>query len=174
MNPQGSATSSNPQVMLRICQIIALGLSVGYFFFGGALFVVAGLNPPKAPPPNAEALPFNFAMGGFILALVHCCVSIFIYSALLSPEQLKKRMEKKNEQLETAVLKQFQIATIVAYAICETGGMGSAIFTCVANMASQPIWPWAASLVFPLVLMAMHFPTREKLDRWLELAKRSK
>ncbi len=163
-----------PDKVLRIMQIIACALIAGVLSFAGvASFIVFGQAPAAQPgvqPPAAAQngseiimyLAMAFAAGAVVMS--------FVMSKLVSAAGVKGVAKMARDGTSTGSKELFgrllgvaQTKMIIAMALVE----GAAFFNLIAFIITK-------SLIAPAVVgallcvMAIHFPTKFKLARWLE------
>lgn len=162
-----------PDKVLRTMQIIAGALIAGVLSFGGfACFLVFG-NAPAAQPggqPPAVAggaeiivyLAMAFAAGAVVMSFV---VPNLISAAGVKgiAKMARDRTSTGSKELFGRLLGVAQTKMIVAMALVE----GAAFFNLIAFiMTKSMVSPAVVGAL--LLIMAIHFPTKFKLARWLE------
>lgn len=162
-----------PDKVLRIMQIIAGALIAGVLSFAGvASFIVFGQAPAAQPGGQPPAAP-NGSEIIMYLAMAFAAVAVvlsFVVSNLISAAGVKGVAKMAQDGTSTGPKELFgrllavaQTKMIVAMALVE----GAAFFNLIAFIMTKSMVPPA--LVGALLLvMAIHFPTKFKLARWLE------
>lgn len=163
-----------PDKALRIMQIIAGALIAGVLSFAGvASVIVLGQAPaaqPEGPPPaaapNGSEIVMYLAMA---LAAVAAMMS-FVVSNLVSAAGVKGVAKMAQDGTATGSKELFgrllavaQTKMIIAMALIE----GAAFFNLIAFIITKSLIPPAVVGAL-LLVMAIHFPTKFKLARWLE------
>ena len=162
-----------PDKVLRIMQIIASALIAGVAMFAGVVSFLVFLMAPPAQPGGEQPAPQN---GGEVLAYLAMAfaggavVLSFAVPRLISSTGVKSiaKMAQdgtstKSKELFGRLLSVAQTKMIIALAVIE----GAAFFNLIAFLTTR-------SLISPavvgalLLVMAIHFPTKMKLARWLE------
>lgn len=158
-----------PGKVLRVMQIIAGALIAGVLLFAGvASFVVFGLAPaiqPAVAQIGADLLKYlamMFAAGAVVLSFVVpnviSTVGLKVVTKLVQDGTLTGSKELFGRLLSVA-----QTKMIVSMALVE----GAAFFNLIAFIITKSLIPPAVVGAL-LLVMAIHFPTKFKLARWLE------
>ena len=163
-----------PDKVLRVMQIIAGALIAGVLSFGGvAGFIVFGqvpaVQPGGQPPAIAQRMPEFITYPAMALAAGMVVMS-FVGSNFVSAMWVKgiAKMAKDGtstgpKELFGRLLAAAQIKMIFAMAPIE----GAAFFNLIAFIMTKSLIPPTVVGVL-LFVMAIHFPTKFKLARWLE------
>ncbi len=173
MTPEQYA-AMEPDQVLRIMQIIAGALIAGVISFAGvATFIVFGQAPaaqpgrqPPAAPQNGSEIIMPLAMAFAAMALV----ASFVWSNAIATSSVKGIAKMAQEGTLTGPKELFgrllavaQTKMILAMAPIE----GAAFFNLIAFIITKSLIPPAVVGAL-LLVMAIHFPTKFKLARWLE------
>lgn len=163
-----------PDKVLRIMQIIAGALIVGVLSFAGVASFVVFRMPQAAPPAarqNATDVLMYLGLAGAVLMVV----ASFSIPNLLANAMVKgiAKMAQSStasgsKELFGRLLMAAQTRMIVALALIE----GAAFFNLVAFIVTRSLIP-PAVVAGLLAVMAIHFPTKIKLARWLEEQQRA-
>lgn len=162
-----------PDKVLRIMQIIAGALIAGVLSFAGiATFIVFGQAPvaqPGGQPPVAvggSEIVMYMAMAFAAVAVVMS----FVVPNLISAAGVKGIAKMAQDGTSTGSKELFgrllgvaQTRMIIAMALVE----GAAFFNLIAFIITKSLIPPAVVGAL-LLVMAIHFPTKFKLARWLE------
>ena len=163
-----------PDKMLRTMRIIAGALIAGVVSFGViASFIVFGQAPvaqPGGPPPAAPQNGSEIIMY-FAIAFAAVAVTMsFVVPNLVAAAQVKDIAKMAQDGTATGPKELFgrllavaQTKMIIALALVE----GAAFFNLIAFIITKSLIPPAVVGVL-LLVMAIHFPTKFKLARWLE------
>jgi hypothetical protein len=172
MTPEQYA-AMEPDQVLRVMQIIAFALISGVVVFGGvASFIVFGRadavqpnGPPRDPEGPANILVYLSAG----MAFLNVALSFFV-SNLVARSGVQEVAKKVHEGTSTGPKELFgrllgvaQTRMIIAMALVE----GAEFFCLIAFMQSKSLISLAIVGAL-LLVMAIHFPTKFKLARWLE------
>ena len=172
MTPEQYA-AMEPDKVLRIMQIIAFALIAGVLSFAGiAGFLVFGNAPAARPggqPPAAvggSEIVMYMAMGFAAVAVVMS----FVVPNLISAAGVKGVAKLAQDGTSTGPKELFgrllgvaQTKMIIAMALVE----GAAFFNLIAFIITKSLIP-PGVVAGLLGVMAIHFPTKIKLARWLE------
>jgi hypothetical protein len=171
MTPEQYA-AMEPDKVLRIMQIIAGALMGGVVSFAGvASFIVFGNAPAAQPggqPPavGGSEIMMYMAMGFAVIAVVMS----FIVPNLISAAGVKRVAKMAQDGTATGPKELFgrllavaQTKMIIALALVE----GAAFFSLIVFIITKSLIPPAVVGAL-LLVMAIHFPTKFKLARWLE------
>ncbi len=172
MTPEQYA-AMEPDKVLRIMQIIAGALIAGVLSFAGvASFVVFGQAPAAQPggqPPaaqNGSEIIMYVAMAFAAVAVVMS----FVVPNLISAAGVKGVAKLSQDGTATSPKELFgrllgvaQTKMIIAMALVE----GAAFFNLIAFIFTKSLIPPAVVGAL-LLVMAIHFPTKINLARWLE------
>lgn len=141
---------------LRTMQIIAGALMMGVISFA-AVAVFMGLQKEVADPFIAY-IAAGFAV---LMFVVHLFVPPMISNGMIS--QLRHANDIRDESSTAGLIGAYQTHLIIALAMLE----GAAFFNLVAYIIAVQ-W-WSLVIVGMLLLaMAMKFPTRFKVESWIE------
>ena len=171
MTPEQYA-AMEPDKVLRIMQIIAGALIAGVLSFAGvASFIVFGQAPAVQPggqpqAPNGAEIIMSLAMAFAAVALV----ASFVWSNAIATSSVKGVAKMAQDGTATGSKELFgrllgiaQTRMILAMAPIE----GAAFFNLIAFIITKSLIPPAVVGAL-LLVMAIHFPTKFKLARWLE------
>lgn len=168
MTPEQYA-AMEPDKVLRIMQIIAGALIAGVLSFAGVASVIVfgqGL-PAQRPGPNlGDAIMGDLALGFAAIA----AVLSFVVPNLMTAAGVKGVAKMAQDGTATGPKELFgrllgvaQTKMIIAMALVE----GAAFFNLIAFILTKSLVPTAVVGAL-LLVMAIHFPTKMKLARWLE------
>ena len=173
MTPEQYA-AMEPDKVLFTMRIIAGALIAGVVMFGAiasaAVFgerpAVQRGGPPAALPQNATEILMYLGLAGAVGAVVMS----FVVSNLVSAAGVKGVAKMAQDGTSTGPKELFgrllavaQTKMMIALALIE----GAAFFNLVAFIFTKSLIPPAIVGVL-LLVMAIHFPTKFKLARWLE------
>lgn len=171
MTPEQYA-AMEPEKVLRMMQIIAGALIAGVLSFAGvASFIVFGnvraAQPGgQVPAAGGSEIIMYMAMGFAVVGVVMS----FVMSNLVSANGVKGVAKMAQDGTSTGPKELFgrllgvaQTKMIIAMALVE----GAAFFNLIAFMTTKSLIPFAI-VAGLLAVMAIHFPTKMKLARWLE------
>ena len=162
-----------PDKVLRVMQIIAGALIAGVLSFAGiAGFIVFG-NAPAVQPGGQPMAGRNGAEVIMYLAMSFAGVATvlsFAVPRLISSAGVKSVAKMAQDGTSTGPKELFgrllgvaQTKMIIAMALVE----GAAFFNLIAFIITTSLIP-PAVVAGLLLIMAIHFPTKFKLARWLE------
>ncbi len=168
MTPEQYA-ALEPDKALFTMRIIAGALIAGVVTFGGvASFIVFG-QAPAAQPGNPAQGP-NVLMYFAMAFAAGAVVMSFVVPNLISAAGVKGVAKMAQDGTATGPKELFgrllavaQTKMIVALALVE----GAAFFNLIAFIVTKSLIPPAVVGAL-LLVMAIHFPTKFKLARWLE------
>ena len=167
-------TAMEPDKVLRTMQIIAGALIAGVLSFAGvASFFAFGQQVPVQPggggrgiPQNAHDVVMYIAMGFAAVAVVMS----FVLSNFVATSGVKGVAKMAQDGTSTGPKELFgrllvvaQTKMILAMAPIE----GAAFFNLIAYIITKSLIP-PAVVAGLLMVMAVHFPSKLKLARWLE------
>lgn len=169
MTPEQFA-AMEPDKVLRVMQIIGGALIFGVLSFGGvACFLVfsqmRGAAQPGGPDGGANILVYMSAG----MAFLNVVLSVVVPNAIANSgvQAVAKKAQDGTstgpKELFGRLLGVAQTRMIIAMALIE----GAAFFGLIAFIQTKSLIPLAivGGLLF---VMAIHFPTKMKLARWLE------
>jgi hypothetical protein len=178
MTPEQYA-AMEPDKVLRTMQIIAGALIAGVLMFAGiASFLVLGRAPAAQPGGQPPAAPMDGANIQMYLAMVFAAGAVvmsFVVPNLIGAAGVKRIAKMAQDGTSTGPKELFgrllgvaQTRMIIAMALVE-----GAAFFCLISLISTKSIILAAVVAGLLMVMAIHFPTKMKLGRWLEDQQRS-
>lgn len=135
----------------RVLQIIVGSLILGVLLFTGFLL----WSGAAAQPPRGKLLSFMAAGIATINVILHVSIPMVIQRAALANRSVGSGL--------STLLGVYVTRTIIACALLE----GAAIFSLVAVQTEHRRWVFAITAGL-LVLMFMQFPTRTRIEQWLE------
>ena len=173
MTPEQYA-ALEPDKLLFTMRIIAGALIAGVVTFGGiASFLVFGQAAAAQPGGQPPAAPQNGSEIVMYIAMAFAAVAVvmsFVVSNLVSAAGVKGIAKMAQDGTSTGPKELFgrllavaQTKMIIALALVE----GAAFFNLVAFIITKSLTP-PAIVGALLLVMAIHFPTKFKLARWLE------
>jgi len=145
-----------PDQNVRTMQIIIGALTAGVLTFAGVAVALRASGP--APAGRDMAVVSYIAVGfGAVILVVHAVMMAVQGGAI--------RRRLADQGLTPAGLAGLYTARlIVGAALLE----GAALFLLMAYLLDSQWWTLAVGLVFAGLIPALHFPTRERVDRWVE------
>lgn len=147
--------------MIRVMQIIAGALMFGVVVFG-AVAVVLSLG--KQPDPQRTPMVAYIGAGFTVIALMPFAV----VPGLIEKTGIAKLDRNNLSAVDQQLCAVYQTKMIAGMAILE----GAAFFNIVAYMSQLQIWSLAIAGGLVAVMAAM-FPTRTRIEQWLETQKQN-
>ncbi len=153
--PEGS----DPRQLVRVMQIICGALMMGLLMFGVIASVIRFGNPgkPVAAFPIVSYLGAGFALQNIVLSFV--IPSLSIKATLKRMVSLRPIEDLRKLDLYGV----YQTRMIIGCALLE----GAGFFNLVAVIIDGHIWSFAVVAIL-IALMAMSFPTYERVDAWAD------
>lgn len=151
-------STATPAQTVLTTQIIALALMMGIVFFGVvALFI--GMNKQPGDPA--------IAIIAAVFALFATVAAMFVPSRVAAGRTAQQAIgniqsAETRERARLAVI--YQTRMIITFALLE----GAALFNLIAYIIAVQWWSFAIACGL-LVMMALSFPTRQRIDGWIRL-----
>ena len=175
MTPEQYA-AMEPDKVLFTMRIIAIALIVGVLTFGGiASFIVFGMAQPVQPPAGrknaAEILMYLGLAGAALMVVVSFVIPNLLANGIVKGvvKLVQNATSAGSKELFSRLLMAAQVRMIVALAFIE----GAAFFNLLVAFIVARSLISLAIVAGLLVVMAIHFPTKMKLARWLEEQQRA-
>jgi hypothetical protein len=145
------------EARLRVLQIIIVALLNGVILLAAVAIVLhaQGVAPFT---PNSQVISY-IALGQAVLILM-------VRSVVLPAVETgaRKRLVAARGKIGSGLLGLFATRTILGAALLES----VAFMFLIAYMVEGPVWTLAGGLVFAALIAALHFPTRDRVERWIE------
>ena len=150
IDPRSYGSPATIAAQTRVLQIVVGALIFGVLAFAGFVIATQLNNPPR--DNGMATIAVGFAATNILL---HFVVPVLIERSALKNLSVDAGLE--------TVLGVFFTRTIIACALLE----GAAFLSIYAVMAEQQYWVFGVTAVL-LVLMLMQFPSRTRIEQWLE------
>jgi hypothetical protein len=150
IDPRSYGSDSQIAAQTRVLQIVVSAMLMGVVAF--AVFVIV-TEIGKAP--QGTTLSYVAVGFGTLMTILHAVIPAVIERAALANQSIGSGAE--------AVVRVFFTRTIIACALLE----GGAFMSLVAVLTEHQRWVLGVTAVL-LVLMVMQFPSRTRIEQWLE------
>jgi hypothetical protein len=131
-------------------QIVVSAMVIGVLGFAGGAILIVLQKPPQGTTLSYVAVGF-----GALTVILHAVVPAFVERAALANQPVGSGAE--------SLLRVYFTRTIVAAALLE----GGAFMSLAAVMIEHQRWVLGVAAVL-LVLMVMQFPSRTRIEQWVE------
>src|ERR1043165_9741616 len=164
------------EAALRVMRIVVSALMIGILSFLG---IVIFLVQQREPNPNQQIIISYIAIGFFAIILV----SWWVVPDLMMNNSIERiaagtwtagtdrddqGVSSRNFPTDASkLLVVYQVKTIVASGLLE----GAAFFGCIAYLQEGQVYTLGVPGVV-LALMALTFPTRDRVNQWVEMQER--
>jgi hypothetical protein len=145
-----------PDQNVRSMQIIVGALTLGVLMFAGldAALWASG-SVPKGP--GSGIISYTALAVGVAVLLVHAVMMT------TQARAIRRRLADAN-LTPVALAGLYAVRLIVGAALLE----GAAFYFLVAFLLDGLAWTFAGGLVFAVLIPILHFPTRDRVGRWIE------
>ena len=153
-------SNGNAEKVTRTVQVIAGSIMAGMVFFGVVAFVISMGKEPGDPLIGYIAAGFTA-----VTAIAANIVPGILVQAMIRKQRSATEQDEPAQQSDSSAgfYVVFQIKTIVEYALLE----GAAFFCLVAYIVTVQLWTIAIAAAV-LAKMAVAFPTRTRIDNWVQ------